>query len=69
MTISENIAQKQTDLSNLQQQVESIDKQMVLLQQRRTTLVEQYCRTEGAIGALTEILNAPPESPPAQEGS
>lgn len=55
MTIEERIKQCMQNINNLQSQIESIDKQIVMAQQRRQALANSYMQADGALGVLNEI--------------
>jgi len=56
--LTERIAELTTESQNLQQQCESIDKQMLLLQNRKMTLMVEFYKTDGALTVLSQILAA-----------
>ncbi len=55
MRIEERITFFVNEANDLQHQIKAIEAQIVVLQQRRETLIFSYHRVDGALSAVTEI--------------
>lgn len=67
MTIEERIETCTREMNAIQQQAESIDKQIAQLQSRRESLVQIYRRHEGALAVLQDIKAEQPAPAPEDQ--